>query len=667
MGTTIDKLTYLATTKTKIKDAINLGNANITTETFRQYENKIKQAMINTMNDKWGVWNNFDKVIGTGETLTLNNTEYALMQVNLKGNTSQASEPTPDSPVDINVVSGDNTIEICGKNLFDKDNSNIVYNVRLYANGTYGSDADANGYYVSDYIKVNANQNIAFSETMVYPKAVCLYDENKASITRYQGSTLTTINTGNASYIRFGGKTSSIDDMQVEYGTSSSEYEAYTGNSYLISLGVENLLPNNATSQTIGTIDFTKNNDGSIYANGTANAQTDLYILGGTSTYVGLGLSAGTYTLSGCASGGSNTTYLIGCVVQHSDTTTTLYADYGTGSTIQVQTGDKFRIFIRVLNGKSVDGTFYPQLEKGSKKNSYTPYGTTPIELCKIGNYQDFIREGTGKNLFDKDNNTISNKYLSYDGSVVGANDWLCVESYLEIKPNTSYIASMKNMGDRFIWCEYDSNKQTIGTRQENTTGIMTTSLNAKYIRFCTNDNTATDIMLEKGSQATQYEPYGFKDKWYLHKEIGKVVLNGSEAGWTKSGSYSNSYFINASDSYSINISDTNIYVCCNYYKSTYYSNVVNYDYTCILSNNKNIMIHNKDIDNLPDFKTWLSTHNTDVYYVLATPTNTEITDSTLISQLEKTWYSYKGQTNISQENNDKPFIITATALEDIS
>ena len=36
-------------------------------------------------------------------------------------------------------------------------------------------------------------------------------------------------------------------------------------------------------------------------------------------------------------------------------------------------------------------------------------------------------------------------------------------------------------------------------------------------------------------------------------------------------------------------------------------------------------------------FKTWLSTHNTVVYYVLATPTNTEITQEnypTLYSQL---------------------------------
>ena len=35
------------------------------------------------------------------------------------------------------------------------------------------------------------------------------------------------------------------------------------------------------------------------------------------------------------------------------------------------------------------------------------------------------------------------------------------------------------------------------------------------------------------------------------------------------------------------------------------------------------------------DFKTWLETHNLIVNYVLATPTDTEITDTTLISQLE--------------------------------
>ncbi len=65
---------------------------------------------------------------------TLENVTSASIETNentlsttLKGNTSQASVPTPDSPVDVNVVSGDNTIEICGKNLF---NFNDTYYTR---------------------------------------------------------------------------------------------------------------------------------------------------------------------------------------------------------------------------------------------------------------------------------------------------------------------------------------------------------------------------------------------------------------------------------------------------------------------------------------------------------------------------------------------------------
>ena len=68
------------------------------------------------------------------------------------------------------------------------------------------------------------------------------------------------------------------------------------------------------------------------------------------------------------------------------------------------------------------------------------------------------------------------------------------------------------------------------------------------------------------------------------------------------------------------------------------------------------------------DFETWLSTHNTIVYYVLNTPTYTKI-EGTLASQLEDISYalSKKTQTNISQINNDLPFIIDAETLRDIS
>ena len=52
----------------------------------------------------------------------------------------------------------------------------------------------------------------------------------------------------------------------------------------------------------------------------------------------------------------------------------------------------------------------------------------------------------------------------------------------------------------------------------------------------------------------------------------------------------------------------------------------------------------------LEEWKEWLSTHNLILVQPLVTPTNTEITDTTLISQLEAIYnaISYYEQTNIS-------------------
>ena len=68
------------------------------------------------------------------------------------------------------------------------------------------------------------------------------------------------------------------------------------------------------------------------------------------------------------------------------------------------------------------------------------------------------------------------------------------------------------------------------------------------------------------------------------------------------------------------------------------------------------------------ELKTWLNTHNTEVYYVLATPTYTLLND-TLQTQLDNMKYAlaYDTQTNISQTNTDLPFIINAETYAKIS
>ena len=69
-------------------------------------------------------------------------------------------------------------------------------------------------------------------------------------------------------------------------------------------------------------------------------------------------------------------------------------------------------------------------------------------------------------------------------------------------------------------------------------------------------------------------------------------------------------------------------------------------------------MVYDSNVTSASSFKTAMSGKY--LYYQLLTPTNTEITQTSLINQLEaiRTAKSYNDVTNISQTNEDLPFII---------
>lgn len=96
-------------------------------------------------------------------------------------------------------------------------------------------------------------------------------------------------------------------------------------------------------------------------------------------------------------------------------------------------------------------------------------------------------------------------------------------------------------------------------------------------------------------------------------------------------------------------------------------------DNTTTTHNVKTIAIRNKDnLTDLANFKTWLSNNNTILYYVLATPTTTEITDTTLINQLNNLYSAVANQEKtfiecISTDLNNVPLIVKASTYKDIS
>ena len=157
------------------------------------------------------------------------------MLIDLKGNTLQNGTPTPESPQDIHVVSGDNTIEVCGKNLvFSKianenisrngllliDNSFDMHIARVTQGETYTiSTNDATNGFVGGFF-----YDLPMHNMFTYDNQRVVQDNNK---------TFTAPITG---YVAFRSQ-AGYEYAQLEKGTTASEFEPYKGASYPINLG----------------------------------------------------------------------------------------------------------------------------------------------------------------------------------------------------------------------------------------------------------------------------------------------------------------------------------------------------------------------------------------------------------------------------------------------
>ena len=577
--------------------------------------------------------------------------------------------PNPSYPQPINVVTGDNNIVICGKNLFDK--TTITIGSYLKEDGTLQTGLGTE-YVTSDFIPTTPNT--AYYKTATGSPRTKFYDKNKQPLntTTYQdisiGSSAGTFTTpNNAYYLRITIYTTnaSLDTIMVHKGSTALPYEPYTSQNYPVYLGVDNLLkyPYRDTTKTENGITFTDMGDGTIKVNGTASANAYFYL---TTTnddtykkYNGMKL-----TISGCPSGGNTNTYQIGF---YNDNFSTGTSDYGNGGTF---TGGDVRYnqsYIRISSGVQCDNLiFKPQLELGTKKNSYTPYGTTPIELCKIGDYQDELLKSTGKNIYTNEIE-YNNSVIASNGAINSATGFIVSNPIsIDISKDiyVSFVAGSLNDKTMRVGY-YDSENNFISRPIFDTTPTkLTPPSNAQYLRLSYDARNLTAVQIEY-NQATSYEPYGIV--WYIKEQIGKVVLDGSESTWWKSNTYQGSFYL-ASNNTKLNgkvIPFSELY--CNYFIRANITNSsqVSSNYTqgtCFIENIQGSIDfwYDDGTTTLADFKTWLETHNIIIYFPLATPNYRVITDTNLISQLEalKGATTYYGITNINQQNNDLPFIM---------
>lgn len=672
MGTISDKLTYLDETRENIRQSINSIGGNLTnSDTFRSYSDAIDE-----------IYEKFPKVEGEGSNITLENTMEASIKSELNGDTSQEGTPTPDSPQPINVVSGGQEVSVVGKNLFDNvlsenitkarctityDNGEIVVNAT--GSDTYfGNVANAGTSWsesLGQLIKVKPSTTYTFSvsNNLFTKNFMVKYNANKVSTETVEFNTnIKTITTdSDTEYVSFRvGYGSSVSgtsykmNIQFEKGLQATTFEEFKGQSYEINLGKNLLSFNNFETRTINGLTITNNGDGTLILNGTTTNTVSL-----TLSDIMNKISEGSYTFTrnstGEVSGGTFTTILYG----RNDSPVNIMSETSENArTINISTSyNTYYLYLYVSSGRTFTNyVLKPMLEKGSQATSYSPY-KTPIELCKINTYKDMIFRSNGVNLLDTSETTTVKNQNGDDRTGY----------YCKINKTGRYYLLL-NTKNTMYWGISTNITQPTNLKGSTTPTYSTFyDFNAGEYFVIWGTKTDTDLlMFALSSTALPYEPYNSKGKWLLHKEIGKVVLNGSE-NITSNPNGTNSFYIRPPEiKYGIN---DKIIILSNNFKGISYNNrITGGDNTIYAEAGLPLaLIRNTTFSSVATFKTWLSTHNTIVYYVLATPTTTEITDSELIEQLAEFGdaKSYEGTTNINVDG-DLPIILNVKALEDI-
>ena len=497
--------------------------------------------------------------IGTAST-AVNISGYPQLE---KGSSATTWEPhiSPTNPQVIHNVSGDNEITVVNKNLFDIENDYVNTKFSLSGGTLFNTATDTKTYFHLSILALNGNTVVSViystSFSTTGEKSVTFNSGDLSNVTRLRLKHNGSSNDLEIAYVEKSSLTANtsytlsfnlisnnpttvngliISNIQLEKGSTATTYEPYTRQSYPLYLPVENLLPK-ATTSTLYGVTFTVADDGTITTSGTATAIIYYPVA------IDLSLPSDTYTLSGSPKGASNNTMFI-------YTTPNYHSDYGEPRTF-TDTVDK--VYIYVASGQNMDGkVFKPQIEKGSKANHYTPYGTTPIELNGIGTYSDYIYKNGGK--------------------------------------------------------------------------------------------------------------------WYVHKEFEKVDLG--SLMWEKqaSSTLAVGYYFQTT---SVSLLASTVAWLCSSYPNTGYSGISNIisalgngvDKIGFSAGGQYFYVIDSTYTDARTFKT--AVNGVELVYRKRTATNTEITDTTLINQLnniEKA-YSYNGTTNILQVSNDNGFMLEVVSL----
>lgn len=158
---------------------------------------------------------------------------------------------------------------------------------------------------------------------------------------------------------------------------------------------------------------------------------------------------------------------------------------------------------------------------------------------------------------------------------------------------------------------------------------------------------------------------YKENNKWYLYKVIIKTIFDGSE-NWVNYIASDGIFTIASVSDYMPNEGSLGYFA--KYLKWTGSATQIPNNSFKFITNQKQLIIRDTRFTELSNFKAELATNNLTAYYPLATPTSTEITDTTLIEQLDaiSNALSYEEQTNISGTSDESNPLFSVEAYQSI-
>lgn len=627
--------------------------------------------------------------------------------------TKGANAPTPSTPIDIEVVRGKNRLNTSRENIsIGGATSTINYDDEGYITITNNNSS-------ASYINIPiATEEIQVGEQYTLKvewgtsELTYIYLQNSNddySKYVYTTTTTTATNTTISNFLKVlvlvnANKTIKVR-LQVEKGSQATSYLPY--NTIEVKAKGKNLFDGKTklpASGVINGITYTNNGDGTFNVSGTATRGFFVLQLNVTNLLI-KEKKYGLYSSKAYSNPGFNYTLTF-----TGNSTKYVLANANPAEYDELKTEAKLALWVdsgATLNATNVKTMIY---ESDTIDTNYEPYITPQIKQLslgnfkpsKIGNYKDHFYRTNGKNLFNPDitglfhlgcNVSESNGEITitatqngdiYVGNVVVSGNSYATERGVKIpvEPNTQYsILITNNSVNKIFITEFNSSNVSLGYIQNTT---ITTQATTSYItiRYGLENATSgtsykTKIMVSKGTTATDYQPYG-SGEWYFKEKNGYTMLK-SELGWIQAPSSvvegTTRFYCSKSDVANLQatqskdiLSNAFMPLTWNeiYVGDTTTKNAISdYSQENSVANRIVIRIDSNYASSVNELNTFLDNNDFYAYYLLATPADTKITDTTMITQLEEIYnlMSYTG-TTILEVDGDLPMIMKVRALK---